>query len=249
MSDTSGIGLAGQRGLSDDTSRFNMTWFLVQQALGLVRTATLVQVKACSNTDAVAPVGTVDVMPLVNLTDGLGNATKHGIVYGLPYFRLQGGHNAVIIDPEVGDIGIAVFADRDISSVKAAKAQSNPGSRRRFNWADGMYIGGVLNAAPTQYIRFSSSGVVLYDKFGNTIVTDTHGISVTDKNSNTIVMDSSGVKINGVLFDRSQNISNVKNINGSGEVTFNSHTLTAHTHTQPNDSNGDTEQPTNTPTG
>lgn len=38
-------------------------------------------------------------------------------------------------------------------------------------------------------------------------------------------------------------------VTASGEGTFNGHTVGHHTHTQPNDSNGDTEAPTNTPTG
>jgi hypothetical protein len=98
------------------------------------------------------------VLPLVNQVDGAGNPTEHVTVYGLPYVRIQGGTNAVIIDPKVGDIGVAVFASRDISTVKNAKKQSNPGSYRRFNMADGLYIGGVLNGSPTNYVQFDNSG-------------------------------------------------------------------------------------------
>lgn len=64
----------------------------------------------------------------------------------------------MIVDPVIGDIGIAVFADRDISTVKRTKAQGNPGSRRRFDAADGMYLGGLLNSAPTNYLQLSSDG-------------------------------------------------------------------------------------------
>lgn len=59
----------------------------------------------------------------------------------------------------MGDIGIAVVASRDISSAKATKAAAAPGSRRRFDLADSLYIGGVLNDAPTQYVRFSAAGI------------------------------------------------------------------------------------------
>lgn len=225
MSDA-GEGYFGWAGLSSATSQFNANSFLVKQILGTIRTATIVQVKAQYG-GGIASVGTVDVLPLVNLTDGAFNVSQHGIVSGLPYFRLQGGANAIIIDPVVGDIGLAVFADRDISTVKASKAQGPPGSRRRFSFADGIYIGGILNGEPTQYVQFASTG-----------------INITDKNGNTIVMVSSGIEINGVLFDRSQNITLVEEItNVAG------HTLTQHTHTQGNDSHGDTEVATNKPTG
>lgn len=124
-------------------------------------TATLVQVEACTNAGGITKAGTVDVHPLVNQVDGYGNAVPHGTIYGLPYIRIQGGANAVIMDPVAGDIGIAIFASHDISSVKATGAQANPGSRRRFDWADGIYLGGLLNGVPTQYVDFASGGITL----------------------------------------------------------------------------------------
>lgn len=137
----------------------NALQFLVRQILTEVHTATIVEVQASTNAGADEAVGFVDVKVLVNLLDGEGKAHPHDTIHHLPYYRLQGGANAVILDPQKGDLGIALFAERDISSVKTNKAQSNPGTRRKFDWADGMYIGGLLNGVPTQYVRFSSSGV------------------------------------------------------------------------------------------
>ena len=114
---------------------------------------------ACTNEGDLSPVGFVDIMPLVNQIDGKGNPTPHVTIYNIPYLRLQGGTNALILDPQVGDIGIAVFASRDISKIKSTKAQANPGSGRSYDFADGLYLGGVLNAVPQQYVRFSSSGI------------------------------------------------------------------------------------------
>lgn len=180
-------GSAGQQGPTDAGSEFNAQSFLVQQALGRVRTAIPVKIIAVHQGDgALAPTGTVDVQPLVNQLDGLGKATAHGTVFGLTYFRLQGGVNAVIIDPAVGDIGIGLICDRDISAVKANKAVANPGSFRRFDLADGIYIGGVLNAVPTQYWRFYADGM-----------------EAVDKSSNRITMTAAGISINGILFNRS----------------------------------------------
>jgi hypothetical protein len=119
----------------------------------------LVRVVAVSNDGGVSPVGTVDVQPLVNQMSGDRKPTPHGTVYGVPYFRLQGGTDAVILDPKVGDIGMCAFASRDISAVKVAKAPANPGSFRMYDWADGLYFGGLLNGAPTQYVRFYAGGV------------------------------------------------------------------------------------------
>ena len=123
--------------------------------------ATLVQITAVTNSGGVSPVGFVAVHPLVNQIDGNNVGTPHGIIHNLPYVRIQGGTDAVILDPKIGDIGIAIFADRDISTVKATKAQANPGSRRQNDWADGLYLGGVLNGAPTQYVAFAGGGITV----------------------------------------------------------------------------------------
>ena len=152
----------GRYGVADAAaggSQYNALMFLIRQALAGHNTATLVQVKAVTNSGGLEAVGFVDVLPLVNQLDGQKNAVPHAVVYNLPYFRLQGGANAVILDPQVGDIGMAVFADRDISAVKASKAQANPGSMRRTSYADGLYMGGFLNGVPAQVVRFSADGI------------------------------------------------------------------------------------------
>lgn len=168
---------SGPLGVGSEASAFNAHAFLISQMIGKAWTATLVQVQAVSNAGGVAAVGTVDVLPMVAQIDGQGQATPHGIIYGLPYFRLQGGANAVILDPQIGDIGIAVFASRDISSVKANKAPANPGSRRRNDPADGLYIGGVLNGVPTQYIQFATGGLTIVSTGTITITAPTVNVA------------------------------------------------------------------------
>lgn len=140
---------------------FNAQAFLVETMLASVQTSTLVKVMAVTNSGGVSPVGFVDILPLVNQIDGEGNAVPHATIYHCPYLRIQGGANAVILDPQVGDIGVAVFASRDVSSVMANKAQSNQGSWRTHDMADGLYLGGMLNGTPTQYVQFESGGITI----------------------------------------------------------------------------------------
>jgi hypothetical protein len=123
-------------------------------------TNTLVIVRAVRA--GAGPTGVVDVQPLVHQIDGKGGTTPHGIVHNLPYMRLQGGTSAVIIDPSVGDIGLACIPTNDISKVKTTRQPSPPGSLRRNDHSDGLYIGGFLNATPTQYIKFDSSGITIH---------------------------------------------------------------------------------------
>jgi len=235
----SGAGYPGQLGLNGSTSQFGAITFLVKQLQGLFRTCTLVRVEKCTNSGGVSPIGFVDVTPIVNMVDGLMKGSEHGKVYGLPYARVQGGRNAVICDPCKGDLGVAVISDRDISTVKKTKKVGNPGSRRRGDLADGLYLFTVLaEDAPQQYVRF------LLDDDGAP-----NGMELVDKFSNTIVMDTDGIKINGVLFDRDQNVSEAQKIDAKDEITAKSGsgssvTLTGHDHGGVQTGSGHTAPPT-----
>ncbi|MBX9596547.1 MAG: baseplate assembly protein [Roseomonas sp.] len=142
------------------SSRVNEQAHLFASLAAGMATAMLVQVRSVQP-GGVSGRSTVSAQPMVHQVDGAGNTVPHGIINNLPVFRLQGGANAVILDPAVGDIGIAVFASRDISAVKASRQPSQPGSARRFDWADGLYMGGFLNDAPTQFVEFSGAGIRL----------------------------------------------------------------------------------------
>lgn len=170
---------AGNQSYASGASDYNQLEFVVRSILGRQATATLVMVKAVTNNGGVSAVGMIDVQPMVAQLDGKGQATPHGIIHNVPYLRVQGGKNAVIIDPVVGDIGICVFGSHDLSSVKSTKAPANPGSRRRFSMADALYIGGVLNGVPEQYIRFDSNGDI--ELKPKTMVTITGKLHVTDE--------------------------------------------------------------------
>ena len=188
--------MSGFTGIADAAARsgdFNQQSFLISQMVSRVETCTLVKVMAVTTTGGIAPAGTVDVLPLVNQIDGAGNATPHGIIHALPFFRLQAGGNAIIIDPAVGDIGMAGFASRDISSVKANRGQANPGSRRRHDFADGLYFGGFLNGQATQYIAFLAAGISIVSPTAVTL--SAPSVSIT---SPTVTITGASLTHNGV---------------------------------------------------
>lgn len=160
MSDT----VVGQQDPGTLGSEYNVWAFVIGQLISQVQTVTLVKIISCSNDGGLSPVGRVVVQPLVFQVSSL-KIQPHGEIHDVPYVRLQGGADAVILDPKPNDIGIALFASRDIANIKAdpqgavAAGGATPGSKAQFNWADGLYIGGVLNGNPTQYIRFSADGI------------------------------------------------------------------------------------------
>lgn len=176
-------GYPGQQTYNDDTSMAGMHRFMTEQILARVNTAMLVKVKKVTG-GGNAAVGFVDVQPLAKMMDGEGNTFSHGVVNDLPYFRLQGGKNAVIIDPKEGDIGVAVFADRDISSVKKNKKESPPASFRRFDYADGMFFPCFLGDKPDNYVYFAENNkIFVKQKDTSALVVTKDFVQMKNKNA------------------------------------------------------------------
>lgn len=171
----------GQATPQDSGSEFNAIAFIVRQITARMDTMKLVKVQAVNGSGGVGAAPTVDVLPLVQMVDGNGNATPIAVVHGVPCQRLQGGNCAIIVDPKVGDIGYVVVSDRDISNAKAKPGEVvTPGSFRKFDLADGIYVGGILNAAPTVYVWLKSDGFLkIADAHGNVLETSATGFSFT----------------------------------------------------------------------
>jgi len=203
MSDTAGFGY-GQIGPDDFSNDMAVTAAIVRQMVAQLDIMKLVQVVAVHG-GGVAVAGTVDVVPLVNQVDGEFNAVPHGTVYGIPWSRVQGGTSAVICDPVANDIGWVSCADRDGSSVATRNGMLNgssllstginPGSRRKYHVSDGVYAGGCLNVAPSQYLIFTATGVRLVDKNGNSITMGPTGVIISDGNGNEIITGAGFVNI------------------------------------------------------
>lgn len=154
-------GYVGTLGGERKTSEYNAIAYVVRSILSGRSHAALVQVVAVTPATE-EEIGTVDVQPMVNQLDADGAPLAHGVINGIPWLTLQAGPNAVLLQPEVGDRGLCVFADRDISSVKATREIANPGSFRQADMADGLYLGGFLNDTATQWIRMNDEGIVLH---------------------------------------------------------------------------------------
>lgn len=147
--------------VNDHAGPYNAERLRILNMISKLATSQPVEVMNVHAPVGIAPVGFVDVRPLIGQKSADGTITPHGIIPNVPYFRLQGGANAVVIDPAVGDIGMGHFASRDLTSVKNARAAAGPGSDRMYDMSDCMYVGGVLNEAPTQYILFNSAGITV----------------------------------------------------------------------------------------
>lgn len=173
--------MKGQQQLQTNSSGYNGQDFFVQQMLNTINTAEPVTVTSVSNEGGLAPAGTVTVRPLVNLVDGEGQGHGQSELFQLPYLRIQGGENALVIDPKPGDMGLAVYAMRDTEAVKETRGQApaNPGSARAYSKGDGFYLGGFLNALPKRYLMIEDEGLTLDDGEGGVITMKSGKISIT----------------------------------------------------------------------
>jgi hypothetical protein len=172
----------GQIGPDDGATDLNTVAAVVRQLVARIDSMKLVKVVGVHAGSGSPPaVGTVDVLPLVSQIDANGYVVPHGTVYGLQYWRFQFGQWAIIADPAVNDVGYVVCADRDSSAVAKNLGQTvAPGSRRRYNIADGLYVGGCLNPVPAATLQLKPDGTwVLTDKPGNVLQGDANGITAT----------------------------------------------------------------------
>jgi hypothetical protein len=136
-------------------SQYNALSFMIQQAIR-EQVNTCIICKVVGVTD-----GYVDVLPLVTQVSGNDEAIAPTTLYKLPYMRYHAGVAAVILDPVVGDIGLAVFAGKDCSNVKVGTSEPVPPASFRDNsMANGFYIGGFLNQAPSVFVELTQGGAV-----------------------------------------------------------------------------------------
>jgi hypothetical protein len=136
-------------------SQYNALSFMIQQAIReQVNTCIICKVVDVSD-------GYVDVLPMVTQVSGKDEAIAPTTLYKLPYMRYHAGIAAVILNPVVGDIGLAVFAGKDCSNVKVGTSEPVPPASFRDNsMANGFYIGGFLNQAPSVFIELTQGGAV-----------------------------------------------------------------------------------------
>ena len=165
-------------------------------------------------------VGFVDIQLMIEQTNGQKKGNETAIVCNVPYVRIQGGTNAVIIDPEINDLGVAIFSSRDITNFKEARRQTPPATWRKFSISDAIYIGGIRNQKPVQYIHFRNDGIEIYSPKRVHITTPTVLIdsdnTTINTSAKTTINANGGCEINA----ETTNNGNVK-INGNTKISGN----------------------------
>lgn len=101
------------------------------------------------------------VFPLVTGTNASGGSIPNQDVYNVPFIQYQAGNSSVKMTPRVGDIGLVIACDKDITNVKKSKSGGPPPTQRRHSYSDAVYITAIasLNDDPTELVEFTGSGI------------------------------------------------------------------------------------------
>ena len=226
----------GQRNIYSGVAPQNAFDFKMEQKIKDVSTAIPVIVKGVQ-AGGVGVVGYVDVLPLVTNVSGSNEAVQPVTLYHLPYFRLQGGKAAIICDPVVNDIGLAVFAQTDTSTVKAGTTgPQQPGSKRRHSMSDGWYIGGFLNQAPSCYLELMQDNTAVLNATGGVTINGN-----TTINGNATI--NGDVTVNGNFSVVGGNSTMSGSLTTQGDVVSGGISVQSHTHGSVQPGSGSTGQP------
>ena len=148
------------------------------------------------------------------------------------------------MDPVEGDIGLMLCCDRDITNVRNEKKESLPASLRVNNKSDGIYLGGVLNAEPSQYVKFANDGIDIVSP----LVVQVNGNTVIMNAEDKISLNAPVIEMNGQFAQGGGSFSGNATFGGTmtvvGEVTANGIPVSTHRHGGVESGSSQTNTPT-----
>ena len=176
------------------SSEYNVLDFVIRSIVcGLVNTIP-VRVDKVERPAEGGGAGYLSATPLIKMRSAKGDALDVVSIPKLRWFRLQHGTAAIIVDPKPGDIGLAVFAQQDVSALNGGSEPIQPGSFRCYSISDGFYFGGFWGQKPTTFIRIEDNGQVTVTAPQSVVV---NSIDVTVNASGSTKIDSPSVTITG----------------------------------------------------
>lgn len=215
----------------------SMEFFIRSLISQVVSTSLPVVVTAVERKGEEAGAGYVTVKPLLQPRNNSGDGLEVTTIPKLPYFRLQHGKAAIICDPKVGDIGLAVVAKQDISNINGSTTPKVPATYRKFDPSDSFYIGGFWGKAPEVFIHLEDEGTITI-KAPTKISMEAPECEVNASTSFTV--NSSQINLNGPI---SGGGSGGADATFTGDVNAKGISLTSHTHTGVQSGNSSTGAP------
>lgn len=169
----------------------------------------------------------VNVQPQILVVDSEGGTIRRGEIKGIPVVTSGAGNFLISFGITVGDLGWIETSDRDISLFKQSYEQSKPNTKRMHNFSDARFVPDIM-----------TNFTIAEEDAGALVIQNRDGSVKISLNDSRIKMQSpSDIEINGAKITPSGDV-----------VTASGVSLNDHPHNQPNDSGGNTEQPTAAPT-
>ena len=215
----------------------SMEFFVRSLISQVVSTSLPVVVTAVERKGEEAGAGYVTVKPLLQPRNNSGDGLEVTTIPKLPYFRLQHGKAAIICDPKVGDIGLAVVAKHDISNINGSTTPKVPATYRKFDPSDSFYIGGFWGKAPEVFIHLEDEGTIKI-KAPTKITIESPECEVNASTSFTV--NSAQIILNGPI---SGGGSGGADATFTGDVNAKGISFTSHTHTGVQSGNSSTGAP------
>lgn len=215
----------------------SMEFFIRSLISQVVSTSLPVVVTAVERKGEEAGAGYVTVKPLLQPRNNSGDGLEVTTIPKLPYFRLQHGKAAIICDPKVGDIGLAVVAKHDISNINGSTTPKVPATYRKFDPSDSFYIGGFWGKAPEVFIHLEDEGTIQI-KAPTKITMEAPECEVNASTSFTV--NSAQINLNGPI---SGGGSGGADATFSGDVKAKGISLTEHVHSGVESGNSSTGAP------
>lgn len=215
----------------------SMEFFIRSLISQVVSTSLPVVVTAVERKGEDAGAGYVTVKPLLQPRNNSGDGLEVTTIPKLPYFRLQHGKAAIICDPKVGDIGLAVVAKHDISNINGSTTPKVPATYRKFDPSDSFYIGGFWGKAPEVFIHLEDEGTIKI-KAPTKITIESPECEVNASTGFTV--NSAQINLNAPI---SGGGSGGADATFTGDVNAKGISLTSHTHTGVQSGNSSTGAP------
>ena len=175
------------------------------------------------------------VQPLIQVVDTDGNFINRAQKTNVPVLVLGGGGFLVSFDLPAGSLGWIKANDRDISLFLQEYSLQPPNTKRMHSFEDGLFIPDIMR----DYSIASEDEQAA-------VIQSTDGSVKISLTAERIKLTGPAIEIMGPT-SITGNTTITGNADISGTIMNGSLNLTTHNHTQPNDSNGNTEMPTSGP--
>ena len=230
-------------------SLYNALEFFMDNALKRkINVAIPVRVDSCTAPGPGDAAGYVSATPLIAQRDAEGNVLEQVSIPRLPFFRLSCGTAAIVADPQPGDVGLAVFAQSDISGLTAGSSEPvAPGSFRSFDMSDGIYLGGILGQTPTVFIHLDPKNGEITLECPKKVTVNSPQVEVNAKDS--VALNTPLVTVAGRIVQSGEMGTGAGSefhggfTNTGGRISSNGVVLETHTHGGAEPGNGSTGGP------